>query len=261
MAGVWRSLREGVKWSTWVARWRKKTWKQVFFLDTFLPVTGHADGSVRFWDTTGTAMQQLHRLRTQKLFEKNKVITFSYGKVFSRGKWVLISQAGGMDALEEDPYAITHITLSKDCRTLAVAGQTAQILLYRLLFLFSFQINLTSDEHRFRKKDCQSEIPCLEIPIIYEVSLDRQADGSPHFEFPPRPPLVRRQRCSKINDEWVVAYCRVLPHSTPPTPTPAKASTLKSAPLNTSLPSRSPFFSVQKKYWQFWLAVAGFFTW
>ena len=96
-----------------------------------------------------------------------------------------------MDALEEDPYAITHITLSKDCRTLAVAGQTAQILLYRLLFLFSFQINLTSDEHRFRKKDCQSEIPCLEIPIIYEVSLDRQADGSPHFEFPPRPPLVR----------------------------------------------------------------------
>ena len=36
-------------------------------------MTGHADGSVRFWDTTGTAMQQLHRLRTQKLFEKNKV--------------------------------------------------------------------------------------------------------------------------------------------------------------------------------------------
>ena len=52
--------------------------KQEFpYPDTFLPVTGHADGSVRFWDTTGTAMQQLHRLRTQKLFEKNKVITFS----------------------------------------------------------------------------------------------------------------------------------------------------------------------------------------
>ena len=108
-----------------------------------------------------------------------------------------------MDALEEDPYAITHITLSKDCRTLAVAGQTAQILLYRLLTTITCpsQIKLTADEHRFRKKDCQSEIPCLEIPIIYEVSLDRQADGSPHFEFPPRPPLVRRQLCSKINNE------------------------------------------------------------
>jgi len=128
-----------------------------------LLVTGHADGSVRFWDTTGTAMQQLHRLRTQKLFEKNK--------------------AGGSDALEEDPYAITHITLSKDCRTLAVAGQTAQILLYR-----------------FRKKDCQSEIPCLEIPIIYEVSLDRQPDGSPHFEFPPRPPLGVASQHSSYTD-------------------------------------------------------------
>lgn len=128
-----------------------------------LLVTGHADGSVRFWDTTGTAMQQLHRLRTQKLFEKNK--------------------AGGSDALEEDPYAITQITLSKDCRTLAVAGQTAQILLYR-----------------FRKKDCQSEIPCLEIPIIYEVSLDRQADGSPHFEFPPRPSLGVASQHSSYTD-------------------------------------------------------------
>ena len=95
--------------------------------------------------------------------------------------------------MEEDPYAITHITLSKDCRTLAVAGQTAQILLYRLFELF---LNLPFHRCyiRFRKKDCQSEIPCLEIPIIYEVSLDRQPDGSPHFEFPPRPPLVRRLR-------------------------------------------------------------------
>ena len=76
-----------------------------------LLVTGHADGSVRFWDATGTAMQQLHRLRTQKLFEKNK--------------------AGGAEVLDEDPYAITHISLGADCRTLAIAGQTAQILLYR----------------------------------------------------------------------------------------------------------------------------------
>ena len=48
---------------------------------------------------------------------------------------------------------------------------------------------LTVASPRFSKKDSLSEIPCLEIPIIYEVSIDRQAD-SPHFEFPPRPPLV-----------------------------------------------------------------------
>ena len=71
VASVGRSVREGVKWSTWVARWVSKPKKG--FNDFSPPVTGHADGSVRFWDTTGTAMQQLHRLRTQKLFEKNKV--------------------------------------------------------------------------------------------------------------------------------------------------------------------------------------------
>jgi len=33
-------------------------------------VTGHADGSVRFWDASSNCMQALCRLRTQKLFEK-----------------------------------------------------------------------------------------------------------------------------------------------------------------------------------------------
>ena len=75
------------------------------------PVTGHADGTVRFWDTTGSAMQPLYRLKTQKLFEKNK--------------------AGGAEVLDEDPYAVTKICLAPDCRTLAVAGQTDQVLLYR----------------------------------------------------------------------------------------------------------------------------------
>merc|ERR1719283_678674 len=111
-----------------------------------LLVTGHADGTVRFWDSTGSAMQHLYRLRTQKLFEKNK--------------------AGGAEVLDEDPYAITSIAMAADCKTLAVAGQTDQIVLFR-----------------FHKKDSQSEIPCLEIPIIYEVSLDKN-ENSPHFEFP-----------------------------------------------------------------------------
>ncbi len=33
-------------------------------------MTGHADGSVRFWDASSNCMQALCRLRTQKLFEK-----------------------------------------------------------------------------------------------------------------------------------------------------------------------------------------------
>ena len=73
-------------------------------------VTGHADGSVRFWDTSTNCMQALCRVRTQKLFEKNKS-----GKV------------EGGPATEDDPYAITGITLSPDCKSLLLAGQSAQV--------------------------------------------------------------------------------------------------------------------------------------
>ncbi|XP_023338537.1 syntaxin-binding protein 5 [Eurytemora carolleeae] len=97
-----------------------------------LVVTGHADGSVRFWDASSNCMQALCRLRTQKLFEKNK--------------------NGKVDVLEEDPYAITGIVLSQDCKQLLVAGQTAQVILFK-----------------FGKKDGVGEVACLEIPIIYEV--------------------------------------------------------------------------------------------
>lgn len=72
-------------------------------------VTGHADGSVRFWDTTTNCMQALCRVRTQKLFEKNKC-----GKMEG-------------SAVEDDPYAITGITLSPDCKNLLLAGQSAQV--------------------------------------------------------------------------------------------------------------------------------------
>ena len=100
-------------------------------------------------------MQPLYRLKTQKLFEKNK--------------------AGGAEVLDEDPYAVTKICLAPDCRTLAVAGQTDQVLLYRYGKTPSPQCmartppSSTSLLYRFRKKDCLAEIPCLEIPIIYEV--------------------------------------------------------------------------------------------
>lgn len=118
-----------------------------------LVVTGHADGSVRFWDASSNCMQALCRVRTQKLFEKNK--------------------AAKTDVLDEDPYAITNIVLSPDCRHLLVSGQTAQVILFK-----------------FGKKDGVGDVAGLEIPIIYEVSAERGGgEGSPTFEFPPRPML------------------------------------------------------------------------
>ena len=125
-----------------------------------LLVTGHADGSLRFWDTSNTNLHHLYRIRTQKLFEKNKAVPLSPDI-----------------SLDDDPYAITNIAFSNDTKYLAISGQTDQVVLYS-----------------FNKKDSQGDLPCLEIPIIYEVSIDR-SENSPNFDCSPHPPL-RFVECS-----------------------------------------------------------------
>jgi len=131
-----------------------------------LLVTGHCDGSVRFWDVTSTNMQHLYRLRTQKLFEKNKEKC----------------SAGVTIEIDDDPYAITNIAFSSDTKVLVVTGHTDQVVLYT-----------------FSKKDVLSEIACLEIPIIYEVSLDKN-ENSPNFDFHARPPLSVASQSSSYNE-------------------------------------------------------------
>ena len=119
-----------------------------------LLVTGHADGSLRFWDSTNTTMKHIYRLRTQKLFEKNKAAALTPDI-----------------SLDDDPYAITNIAFSNETKVMAVSGQSDQVVLYS-----------------FNKKDTLSDLPCLEIPIIYEVSVDR-SENSPNFDCSPHPPL------------------------------------------------------------------------
>ena len=79
-------------------------------------MTGHCDGSVRFWDVTNTNMQHLYRLRTQKLFEKNKE-----------------KCSAGAVEIDDDPYAITNIAFSSDTKVLVVTGHTDQVQLPTLL--------------------------------------------------------------------------------------------------------------------------------
>ena len=138
-----------------------------------LVLTGHADGSLRFWDASSTSMQSLHRLKTVKYFERAK--------------------GGGGDnmkaELDENPYAITHAFFCGESRDLAVAGAAGQVLLFR-----------------FKKKETATETKSMEIPIVYEVSSQQQqtktagggggggGESSPpsqqHFEFPAPKPLL-----------------------------------------------------------------------
>lgn len=115
-------------------------------------LTGHADGSVRFWDASAGTLQVLYKLKTSKVFEK--------------------PQSRSVDGSDDDPLAIQLISLCPESRKLCIAGASSHVVLFK-----------------FRKQESTSDTTTLEIPIVYEVS-DEGPEGSPEAEYPPRPSLV-----------------------------------------------------------------------
>ncbi|KAL4233705.1 Syntaxin-binding protein 5 [Mactra antiquata] len=112
-------------------------------------VTGHADGSLKFWDASAVTLQVLYKLKTAKIFEKPK------NKV--------------LDGQDDDPFAIYLIYLDQDSRLLTLAGAT-----HVMLFKFS-------------KQEVTLEVPSLDVSIIYEVFDD--LDDSPDLLDYPKPSL------------------------------------------------------------------------
>ncbi|XP_052832428.1 syntaxin-binding protein 5 isoform X4 [Octopus bimaculoides] len=94
-------------------------------------LTGHADGSVKFWDASAVTLQVLCKVKSAKLFEKPK--------------------CKNSDGSDDDPFAIQMMQLCRESRLLCVAGAT-----HVMLF-------------RFDKQESQHEVVALEIQIIYEV--------------------------------------------------------------------------------------------
>uniref|UniRef100_A0AAR5PSI1 Lethal giant larvae homologue 2 domain-containing protein n=1 Tax=Dendroctonus ponderosae TaxID=77166 RepID=A0AAR5PSI1_DENPD len=97
-------------------------------------LTGHADGSIKFWDASAGTLQVLYKLKTSKIFEKPK----------SRST-----------ESEEDPFAINLISLCPESRKLCVAGASSHVMLFT-----------------YKKTESSDEVMVLEIPIVYEVIED-----------------------------------------------------------------------------------------
>ncbi|XP_071135149.1 syntaxin-binding protein 5-like isoform X6 [Mytilus edulis] len=74
-------------------------------------ITGHADGSVKFWDASSVTLQVLYKLKTAKIFEKPK-----------------------KESQDDDPFAVYLIHLCPESRILCLAGAT-----HLILFKFSKQ--------------------------------------------------------------------------------------------------------------------------
>ncbi|KAH9495415.1 Syntaxin-binding protein 5, partial [Bulinus truncatus] len=93
-------------------------------------ITGHADGSLKFWDASSVTLQFLYKLKTAKVFEKPKRPS---------------------EDKDDDPFAIQNIFLCLESRVMCVAGPT-----HCILFKFS-------------KQEATIETVALEFSIVYEV--------------------------------------------------------------------------------------------
>ncbi|CAJ1074462.1 syntaxin-binding protein 5 isoform X7 [Xyrichtys novacula] len=78
-------------------------------------ITGHADGSIKFWDASALMLQVLYKLKTAKVFER------------TRGK----EEKPSTDIVEEDPFAIQTLSWCPESRMLSVAGVSAHVIVYR----------------------------------------------------------------------------------------------------------------------------------
>ncbi|XP_062324818.1 syntaxin-binding protein 5-like isoform X5 [Osmerus eperlanus] len=78
-------------------------------------VTGHADGSVKFWDASVLMLQVLYKLKTAKVFER------------ARGK----EEKPSTDIVDEDPFAIQTLSWCPESRIFCVAGVSAHVIIYR----------------------------------------------------------------------------------------------------------------------------------
>ncbi|XP_043490601.1 syntaxin-binding protein 5 isoform X14 [Polistes fuscatus] len=107
-------------------------------------ITGHADGSIKFWDASAGTLQVLYKLKTAKLFEK--------------------SRARSVDS-EEDPLAIQLIYLCPESRKLAIAGSGKYVVLFK-----------------FKKAESMSEVATLEVPL--SQNLARETENSPEHDAP-----------------------------------------------------------------------------
>ncbi|XP_076393157.1 syntaxin-binding protein tomosyn isoform X9 [Megachile rotundata] len=107
-------------------------------------LTGHADGSIKFWDASAGTLQVLYKLKTAKLFEKGKTRSIDS---------------------EEDPLAIQLIFLCPESRKLAIAGSGRHVVLFK-----------------FKKVESMSEVVTLEVSLTADPA--KEVESSSDHDSP-----------------------------------------------------------------------------
>lgn len=121
-------------------------WSPVSCSYSEIIITGHQDGTLKFWDASAGTLQILYKLKTAKIFDKPRTKS--------------------MDGNDEDPLAVQLVYICSESRRMCIAGASGHVILFK-----------------FRKSESTAEILCLEIPITYETFDDAEGSPGPDFEF------------------------------------------------------------------------------
>ncbi|KAM9433912.1 syntaxin-binding protein 5-like isoform 14-T16 [Salvelinus alpinus] len=126
-------------------------------------VTGHADGSINFWDASAIMLQVLYKLKTAKVFEK----------ALKGGK----EEKPSTEIVDEDPYAIQTLSWCPESRMLCVAGVSAHVIIYR-----------------FSKQEITTEVVQL-LEVRMQCELDDVDSPDTAGEHPPTPSTPVHSSC------------------------------------------------------------------
>ncbi|XP_065818168.1 syntaxin-binding protein 5-like isoform X12 [Labrus bergylta] len=97
-------------------------------------ITGHADGTIKFWDASAITLQMLYKMKTSKVFEKPKP-----------------GEGRAAELVEEDPFAVQMVSWCPQSRMFCVVGISAHIILYH-----------------FSKYEANTQIESLEVRLQCE---------------------------------------------------------------------------------------------
>ncbi|XP_024233950.1 syntaxin-binding protein 5-like isoform X10 [Oncorhynchus tshawytscha] len=149
-------------------------------------ITGHADGTVKFWDASAIMLQVLYKLKTAKVFEKSR-----------NNK----EDKQNTEIVDEDPFAIQIMAWCPESRMLCVAGVSANLIIYR----FSKQ-EITTEVVQLLEVRLQYEVNDMESPPEGGGGGDRDlptpgaASPSPQTTGPPTHPSTSSNSSDGVRD-------------------------------------------------------------
>ncbi|XP_028043752.1 lethal(2) giant larvae protein isoform X3 [Bombyx mandarina] len=119
-------------------------------------LTGHEDGSVRFWDVTGVAMTPLYKYTTAQLFSGEELGENNDSQTTDEEEWPPFRRVGTFDPYSDDPrLAVKKVILCPLSGMLTIGGAAGHIVIASLKTapstteVKSVSVNIVSDRDGF----------------------------------------------------------------------------------------------------------------